>query len=117
MGLKAKRNINAIVYHYKTKVGLADLSSLCEKRRQQGRNAILYFKKHPGIVVRFGIGPQSLIFDKLIGWIDKDLGERLILLAAKKGSRWLNLFIKWKLLHAYAQGLRDGMKKYKVRLF
>ncbi len=118
LGLKAKRNINAIVYHYKKKISLSDLPSLCEKKREQGRNAVLYYKKHPGLTIKFGIRPQSLIFDKLIGWIDKDLGERLILLAAKKGSRWwLNLLIKWKLLHAYAQGLRDGMRKYKVRLF
>ena len=118
LGLKAKRNINAMVYHYKKKINLSDLPSLCKKKREQGRNAVLYYKKHPGLRVKFGIRPQSLIFDKLIGWIDKDFGESLILLGAKKDSRWwLNLLIKWKLLHAYAQGLRDGMRKYKVRLF
>jgi len=118
LGLKARRNINAIVYHYKKKINLSDLPSLCKKKREQGRNAVLYYKKHPHFTVKLGIRPQSLIFDKLIGWIDKDSGERLILRAAKKGSRWwLNLLIKWKLLHAYAQGLRDGMRKHEVRLF
>lgn len=118
LGLKAKRNINAIVYHYKKKINLSDLSSLCKKKREQGRNAVLYYKKHPHFTVKLGIRPQSLIFDKLIGWIDKDSGERLILRAAKKDNRWwLNLLIKWKLLHAYAQGLRDGMRKHEVRLF
>jgi len=117
LGLKARRNINAIVYHYKKKINLSDLPSLCKKKREQGRNAVLYYKKHPHFTVKLGIRPQSLIFDKLIGWIDKDSGERLILRAAKKGSRWLNPLIKWKLLHAYAQGLRDGMRKHEVRLF
>ncbi|MBA7646081.1 Undecaprenyl-phosphate 4-deoxy-4-formamido-L-arabinose transferase [subsurface metagenome] len=118
LGLKAKKNINAIVYHYKKKINLSDLPFLCEKKREQGRNAVLYHKKHHGLRVKFGIRPQSLIFDKLIGWIDTDFGESLILLATKKGNRWwLNLLIKWKLLHAYAQGLRDGMRKHKVRLF
>jgi len=118
LGLEAKRNINAMVYHYKEKTSLSDLPSSCKKKREQGRNAVLYYRKHPSLKVKLGIRPQSLIFDKLIGWIDKDSGERLILLAAKKGSRWwLKLLIKWKLLHAYAQGLRDGMRKYKVRLF
>ena len=117
LGLKAKRNINAVVYHYKKKINLSDLPSLCKKKREQGRNAVLYYKKHPHFTVKLGIRPQSLIFDKLIGWIDKDSGERLILRAAKKGSRWLNPLIKWKLLHAYAQGLRDGMRKHEVRLF
>jgi len=116
LGLKAKRNINALVYHYKKNINLSDLPSLCKKKREQGRNAVLYYKKHPHFTVKLGIRPQSLIFDKLIGWIDKDSGERLILRAAKKGSRWLNLLIKWKLLHAYAQGLRDGMRKHEVRL-
>ncbi len=117
LGFKARRNINAIVYHYKKKINLSDLPPLCEKKREQGRNAVLYYKKHPHFTVKLGIRPQSLIFDKLIGWIDKDSGERLILRAAKKGSRWLNPLIKWKLLHAYAQGLRDGMRKHEVRLF
>jgi len=117
LGLKARRNINAIVYHYKKKINLSDLPSLCKKKREQGRNAVLYYKKHPHFTVKLGIRPQSLIFDKLIGWIDKDSGERLILRAAKKGSRWLNPLIKWKLFHAYAQGLRDGMRKHEVRLF
>ncbi|TET43415.1 glycosyltransferase [Candidatus Aerophobetes bacterium] len=118
LGLKAKRNINAMVYHYKEKTGLSDLPSLCEKRRQRGRNAVLYYKKHPSLKVKLGIRPQSLIFDKLIGWIDKDFGERLLLFTAEKDSQWwLKLLIKWKLLHAYAQGLRDGIIKYKVRLF
>ncbi len=118
LGLKVKRNVEAIVYHYKRKRRLSDIPFLCEKRREQGVNAVLYYKKHPGLKVKLGIRPQSLIFDKLIGWIDKNFGERLILLAARKGERWwLRMLIKWKLLHAYAQGLRDGMKKYKVRLF
>ncbi|MBA7618359.1 Undecaprenyl-phosphate 4-deoxy-4-formamido-L-arabinose transferase [subsurface metagenome] len=118
LGLEVKRNVAAIVYHYKRKRRLSDIPFLCEKRREQGINAVLYYKKHPSLKVKLGIRPQSLIFDKLIGWIDKNFGERLILLAARKGDQWwLNLLIKWKLLHAYAQGLRDGMKKYKVRLF
>jgi len=117
LGLKAKMNINAMVYHYKKSITLSDLPSSCKKKREQGENAVLYYKKHPSLKVKLGIRPQSLIFDKLIGWIDKDFGERLILLAAKKSSWWLNLLMKWKLLHAYAQGLRDGMRKYEVRLF
>jgi len=118
LGLEVKRNVEAIVYHYKRKRRLSDIPFLCEKRRGQGINAVLYYKKHPSLKVKLGIRPQSLIFDKLIGWIDKSFGERLILLAAKKGDQWwLRMLIKWKLLHAYAQGLRDGMKKYKVRLF
>ena len=118
LGLKAKRNINAIVCHYKKKIDLTDLPALCEKKTQQGRNAVLYYKKHPSLKIRFGIRPQSLIFDRLIGWIDKDFGEMLILRAAKKDSRWrLRLLMNWKLLHAYAEGLRDGMRIYRVRLF
>ncbi len=118
LGLKVKRNINALAYHYKRKTNLSDLPSLREKGRQRGRNAVLYYKKHPNLRVKFGIRPQSLIFDRLIGWIDKDFGEMLILRAANKGSRWqLRLLMNWKLLHAYAEGLRDGMRKHKVRLF
>ncbi len=117
LGLKVKRNVEAIVYHYKRKKRLLDISSLCEKRRERGVNAVLYYKKHPSLKVKMGIRVHSLFFNKFIWWIDKDFGRKLLLSAEKRGDRfWLNLLIQWKLSYAYTKGLKEGMRKYKVKL-
>jgi len=117
LGLKVKRNVEAIVYHYKRKRDLSDIPSLCEKKRERGINAVLYYKKHPGLKVKMGIRAHSLLFSKFIWWIDKDFGKRLLSSTEKKGNKFLlNLLIECKLNYVYAQGLREGMRKYKVRL-
>lgn len=117
LGLKVKRNVEAIVYHYKRTKKLLDIPSLCEKRRERGVNGVLYYKKHPSLKVKMGIRVHSLFFDKFIWWIDKDFGKKLLSSAEKRGDRfWLNLLIQWKLSYAYTKGLKEGMRKYKVKL-
>ena len=117
LGLKVKRNVEAIVYHYNRKRKLSDTPSLCEKGRERGINAVLYYKKHPSLKTKMGIRTHNLFFNKFIWWIDKDFGEKLLLSAEKRGDRfWLNLLIQWKLSYAYTKGLKEGMRKYKVKL-
>ena len=117
LGLKVKRNVEAIVYHYKRKRRLLDIPSLCEKRRERGINAVLYYKKHPSLKVKMGIRVHSLFFNKFIWWIDKNFGKKLLLSAEKRGDRFcLSLLIQWKLSYAYTKGLKEGMRKYKVKL-
>ena len=117
LGLKAKRNLNAIVYHYKEIRGRAHIPALCERRRQRGINAVLYYKKHPTFKIKWGVGTHTLIQDKFLWWIDTNWGEKLFSWAEKNNERFLlNLLIKWKLDRAYAQGMREGIKKHKVKI-
>jgi len=117
LGLKVKRNVEAIVYHYQEKRKLSDLSSLCEKWRQRGINAVLYYKKHPSLKVKLNIRIHTLLLSRFIWWIDKDFGKKVLSSAKKNKSKFLlNLLVNWKLSYVYAQGLREGMKKHKVRL-
>jgi len=117
LGLKVKRNVEAIVYHYNRKRKLSDIPSLCEKGKERGINAVLYYKKHPGLKVKLGIRTHTLLFSKLIWWIDNDFGKRLLSSAEKRGNQFLlNLLIECKLNYVYAQGLKEGMRKYKVKL-
>jgi len=117
-GLVAKRNLNAIVYHYKEKRESTDLLKLMEKRIQRGKNAVLYYKKHPTFKVKLGIRAHQLIEEKFLWWLDIPFGERLINWARKNKEKFLlDLLIQWKLNKAYAQGLREGMKKYRVKLW
>jgi len=96
IGLVAKRNLNAIVYHYKEKRESTDLLKLMEKRIQR----------------------HQLIEEKFLWWLDIPFGERLINWARKNKEKFLlDLLIQWKLNKAYAQGLREGMKKYRVKLW
>jgi len=117
LGLKVKRNVEAIVYHYNRKRDLSDIPSLCEKIKERGINAVLYYKKHPSLKTKMGIRAHNLFFNKFIWWIDNDFGKKLLLSAEKRGDRfWLNLLIQWKLSYAYTEGLKEGMRKYKVKL-
>ncbi|MCD6257645.1 glycosyltransferase [Candidatus Aerophobetes bacterium] len=117
LGLIPKRNLNAIVYHYKEKRELTTLSELIQKRIQRGKNAVLYYKKHPSLKIKLGIRVHHLIKDKLLWWLDSSLGDKITNWAIKNNEKFLlNLLIQWKLDKAYARGLREGMKKYKIKL-
>lgn len=117
LGLIPKRNLNAIVYHYKEKRELTTLSELIQKRTQRGKNAVLYYKKHPSLKIKLGIRVHHLIKDKLLWWLDSSLGDKITNWAIKNNEKFLlNLLIQWKLDKAYAKGLREGMKKYKIKL-
>ena len=117
LGLIPKRNLDAIVYHYKEKRELTTLSELIQKRIQRGKNAVLYYKKHPSLKIKLGIRVHHLIKDKLLWWLDSSLGDKITNWAIKNNEKFLlNLLIQWKLDKAYARGLREGMKKYKIKL-
>lgn len=117
LGLIPKRNLDAIVYHYKEKRELTTLSELIQKRIERGKNAVLYYKKHPSLKIKLGIRVHHLIKDKLLWWLDSSLGDKITNWAIKNNEKFLlNLLIQWKLDKAYAKGLREGMKKYKIKL-
>lgn len=117
LGLIPKRNLDAIVYHYKEKRELTTLSELIQKRIERGKNAVLYYKKHPSLKIKLGIRVHHLIKDKLLWWLDSSLGDKITNWAIKNNEKFLlNLLIQWKLDKAYARGLREGMKKYKIKL-
>jgi len=118
LGLSAKRNLNAIVYHYKKKREIEDIPALAQRRIERGKNAVLYYKKHPTFKIKLGIRAHHLLKDKLLWWLDRPFGEKLIRWAEENNERFLlRLLIQWKLDKAYAKGLREGEKKYKVKLW
>lgn len=118
LGLQHKRNVNAIVYHYKKKRELVDLPHLVRRRVERGRNAVLYYKKHSTFKVKLGIRAYQLLTDKFFWWLDSALGEKALTWARENKEKiLLNLLIQWKLNRGYVQGLREGMEKYKVKLW
>lgn len=118
LGLIPKRNLDAIVYHYKERRESTDLSELVRKRIERGRNAVLYYKKHPSFRIKLGIRAHQLLTDRFFWWLDSSFGEKIIKWAEKKKEKFLlELLIQWKLNRAYVQGLKQGMAKYGVKLW
>jgi len=117
IGLFAKRNVNAIVYHYKEKRDLSNLKELMKRRIERGKNAVLYYKKHPTLFVKLQIRAHQLLTDKFTWWLDTSSGDKILGWARENDKFLFNLLINLKLKRAYVKGLREGMKRHKVKIW
>ncbi|MBC7190373.1 glycosyltransferase family 2 protein [Candidatus Aerophobetes bacterium] len=117
LGLVARKNIDAIVYHYKEKRKLQSFERLEERRVQRGINAVLFYKKHPTLEVKFKIKAHQLLTDKFTFWLDTSFGEKVLKWTEKNDRFLFDYFVRLKLDRAYVRGLREGMKKHKVKLW
>jgi glycosyltransferase involved in cell wall biosynthesis len=105
-GLKTKRDLGALAYHFNEDRQLTLVERL-KKRRSRGRNAVCFLSLHPTLRVILSIHLHFIFYDMLI---------RLLL--KKRGFRraFPKLSTKWFLIHAYTKGLRIGFKEYRGRL-
>lgn len=62
IGYYLKFSTKAVVYHYKPNADSVHVEELIDKAGQLGRNALLYYKKHPTFTVRLAIGLTPLHF-------------------------------------------------------
>ena len=116
MGVKRIKNRRAYAFHIKRGKALANFSELFEKAKDRGVNAALYYKKHPSRKVKHEIRFRYLFYDRLIffkSWMEKILKKKLSL-PSNKSSPLLNLMASLYLVHIYAEGLREGLKKFGV---
>jgi len=117
MGLKRVKNRRAYVLHYQ--IEKKNLTFLAKKRKDRGENAILYYKKHPVKKVKKEARFHYLFYDKILnklGWTEKYLTEKYLSFLYQKKSIRYPLFKKFYLIHCYAEGLKSGIEKYKVRI-
>jgi glycosyltransferase involved in cell wall biosynthesis len=98
IGLKVIRSPSALAYHLR-EWDTSTFEELLRKRYERGRNAILYLRKHPGIKTLLSIHPHFLLYDRFISLWGK---ER-------------DIPLRWLLIHKYAQGLREGLKREEMR--
>ncbi|MDI6703991.1 MAG: glycosyltransferase [bacterium] len=107
MGIKRKKARSAYAFHYQEK---RDLQASIQKGIDQGINAVLYYKKHPNLRVKIETRFHYLLLDRLINvgnWLEKDIPKRLI------SSKILQVLLRRPfLIHAYAKGLREGIRRY-----
>lgn len=85
MGVRRVKNRSAFAYHFREEKGYT-CQEISQKWRDRGVNAVLFYKKHPSLKNLWGIKFYYL---------------------------WCAQIIPSKLIHAYTQGLREGLKRYK----
>ncbi len=114
-GLRAVTNKRAVGYHYRKKPRLADLPALCTKERMRGRTAVLFYRKHRTLEVKYMTHISYFFFtlDWLLNWnnwMNKKWGKNLVLWLEKRNSRILLSFLnKIVTSHAYLDGVREAL--------
>ncbi len=115
MGIKRKKNRRAYVFHFKQKGSLDDFGQLLRKEKERGINAVIFYRKHPLRKIRRQVRFRYLWYDRLIPFkklIDRDIGG-----FHRAHWRFMRPFlIKFYLIHAYAEGLKGGLEKQKLRV-
>lgn len=116
MGVKRKKNRRAYGFHFKQKESLDDFHQLFRKEKERGMNAVIFYRKHPVKKIRHQVRFRYLWYDRFIPFkklMDKDI-EVFHLTSWKKFM--LPFLTKFYLIHAYAEGLKEGVKTQKLRI-
>lgn len=114
IGLKSRKNPEALGYHFRKWADTSNLDFLKEKELMRGMSGALYFKKHPCFKVKASVKGNPLFGLAFIGrWLDKNPGgKRLFSRLQKRDIEWLNAaLIKLVLCHYYLQGYHQEMNK------
>ncbi len=116
MGVKRKKNRRVYVFHFKQKGSLDDFGQLLKKEKERGMNAVIFYCKHPLKKVRHQVRFRYLWYDRLIPF--KKLTDRDIEVFRRAHCQRFKLpfLSKFYLIHAYAEGLKEGLEKQKLRI-
>jgi len=116
MGIKRKKNRRAYVFHFKQKGSLDDFGQLLKKEKERGMNAVTFYRKHPVKKIRHQVRFRYLWYDRLIPFkklIDRDI-------EVFHQTHWIRFMrpflMRFYLVHAYAEGLKEGLKTQKLRI-
>ena len=111
MGLKRKKNRRAYVFHFKQKGSLDDFAELFKKEKERGMNAVIFYRKHPLKKIRHQVRFRYLWYDRLIPF-KKLINRDIEVFHQTHWQRFMRPFlIKLRLIHAYAEGLKEGLKQ------
>ena len=114
IGLKSRKNPEALGYHFRKWADTSNLDFLKEKELMRGMSGALYFKKHPCFKVKASVKGNPLFGLAFIGrWLEKNPGgKRVFSRLQKRDIEWLNAaLIKLVLCHYYLQGYHQEMNK------
>lgn len=116
LGLRAVPAPLARGYHYNPPRRMADFKHHCERERQRGRTAIVYYRKRPTFRVRAKLLLFWPVFavDKLLffrRWHEHARFRRWLNRLEANGSRWrLRALQRIVLHHEYVRGMRQGLR-------
>jgi len=111
MGLKRKKNRRAYVFHFKQKGSLDDFAELFKKEKERGMNAVIFYRKHPLKKIRHQVRFRYLWYDRLIPF-KKLINRDMEVFHLTHWQRFMRPFLtKFYLIHAYAEGLKEGLKQ------
>lgn len=119
-GLRAVGVPNAKGYHYKNRLHLDDLPNLCQRERERGHTAVIFYHKVPTFRVRMMtmITPIAFGLDRLLtlgNWQDKPWTNRWLRYLQEQGHhRLLRVFVRIITFHAYFEGLREALGEQDV---
>lgn len=106
-------------WHYKPKLDLRQLDSLKQRERERGHTAILFYRKHPTFKVKMQIllTPVFFALDRILtlgNWPEWKCTKGFLNYLEKKGHHMLlRFFVRIITNHAYANGLREALRKEK----
>jgi len=116
LGLRAVKVPGAEGYHYKKRLTADDVPSWCRRERERGHTAVIFYRKVPTIQVRMMtmITPVAFWLDRALtigGWTEHPkLPGLLRSLEAKGRHSLLRFVVRIVTLHAYFEGLREGLR-------
>lgn len=97
-GCRFKINPNAVGYIFG--VGWA-YEERCARRRQVGRSSVLFYKKHPSLLVKINLSTHimTIMINKILSLFEKHLPKRMLM------------------FYNFSTGIKEGFAKYKDERF
>lgn len=115
-GLKRIKAMDAVGFHYNPPASMDYLPEMLRKEHERGKMALLFYEKNPTLRTRLTtlLAPPFFALERLVnfgGWPDWQVTENVLesLKKAKK-RRFFNVLAQFKLIHAYFEGMREGLR-------
>lgn len=115
LGLRAVQVAEAEGYHYKRPLQVADVPNWCQRERERGHTAVIYYRKAPTFRVRMQtlLTPVAFGLDRILSlgnWPDKPGTMKFLQWLEDRGWHGLlRFFARLVTHHAYMDGLREAL--------
>lgn len=115
LGLKATHVPSAEGFHYKRPLRVDDIPKWCQRERERGHTAVIYYRKNPTFRVRMQtlLTPVAFGLDRVLslaGWPKRPSTMRFLKWLEDRGWHGLLRFVaRFVTHHAYMEGLREAL--------
>lgn len=115
LGLRAVSVPEAEGYHYKRPLQVADIPKWCQRERERGHTAVIFYRKSPTFRVRMQtlLTPVAFALDRLFfigNWPEKPGTMKFLQRLEDRGRHGLlRFFARLVTHHAYMRGLREAL--------